>query len=189
MDKNQSISVREKLILAGIEELENHGMQSFSMRRTAAACGMSCAAPYKHFEDKEEFVYAIIDYIYERWDEVRRSLVAGCDASIKSQLICISIGYIRFLHENPHFRSIIMMRDVIVEKQGKQMLLRLTEGSRQLIEQYCESVGMPPEVKARKLFLVRSLIYGAALMLDSGELDIESLDMVEALIGREFEIA
>ena len=48
-----SASVREQLITAGIEELNAHGMAGFSLRRVAAACNISCAAPYKHFKNKK----------------------------------------------------------------------------------------------------------------------------------------
>ena len=44
-------NTREALILAGLEELNEYGIQHFSTRRVAKACGMSCAAPYKHFKD------------------------------------------------------------------------------------------------------------------------------------------
>ena len=52
-------NTREALILAGLEELNEYGIQHFSTRRVAKACGMSCAAPYKHFKDSHEFIAAI----------------------------------------------------------------------------------------------------------------------------------
>ena len=54
-----SASVREQLIVAGISELEVHGVTDFSLRRVASSCNISCAAPYKHFKSKEAFVDAI----------------------------------------------------------------------------------------------------------------------------------
>ena len=47
-----SESVREQLIAAGTAELEAHGIADFSLRRVAAACNISCAAPYKHFKNR-----------------------------------------------------------------------------------------------------------------------------------------
>ena len=57
-----SASVREQLIVAGISELETHGVADFSLRRVASACNISCAAPYKHFKSKEALVEGIFDY-------------------------------------------------------------------------------------------------------------------------------
>ena len=56
---------RQALILAGIDEINAHGVAAFSVRRVAQACHVSCAAPYKHFRDKREFIAAIIDHVNE----------------------------------------------------------------------------------------------------------------------------
>ena len=54
-------SKREELIKAGIEEIDRHGISGFSIRRVAAACDVSCAAPAKHFGDKNGFLASIIE--------------------------------------------------------------------------------------------------------------------------------
>jgi len=187
--RKEGLSARERLILSGIAEIEENGLQDFSIRRVAEACGVSCAAPYKHFKNRQEFVEAIIEYVYERWDEQRERLAAEAPEDKRRQLVKISVGFVRFLHENPGFRSIIMLRDS-ADEGGAPMLLRLTEGSREMVRQYCAEVGMAPEVRRRKMFVVRSLIYGAALMLDSGELpdDEAGFAMAEAMIEREFDL-
>ena len=61
-----SASVREQLIAAGTAELEAHGIADFSLRRVAAACNISCAAPYKHFKNREEFINSIFTYIKDQ---------------------------------------------------------------------------------------------------------------------------
>ena len=65
----KTMTPRERLILAGIKVIEENGVSGFSIRRTAAECGVSCAAPYKHFRDKEDLMTAIILYIKDRWHE------------------------------------------------------------------------------------------------------------------------
>ena len=49
---------------------------------------------------------------------------------------------------------------------------------------------MPPNVRKRKTFVVRAIIYGAALMIDNGGLncDDETLTMIEKTISREFDV-
>ena len=56
----QPEALREALIIAGLKEIEIHGLTDFSLRRVAAACGVSCAAPYRHFKSKGELILAII---------------------------------------------------------------------------------------------------------------------------------
>ena len=70
--------MREVLILAGISEINTHGVTDFSIRRVAEACNVSCAAPYKHFKDKREFIAAIIDYVNEQWRVRQQEVLAAC---------------------------------------------------------------------------------------------------------------
>ena len=49
-------NVRLRLILSGISELEEHGIADFSLRRAAMGAQVSCAASYRHFKSKEEYI-------------------------------------------------------------------------------------------------------------------------------------
>ena len=71
-------NTREALILAGLEELNEYGIQHFSTRRVAKACGMSCAAPYKHFKDSHEFIAEILGYINRLYDAEQTVLLEKC---------------------------------------------------------------------------------------------------------------
>lgn len=59
--------IRKRLIEAGLRELLEHGSRDFSLRRVALAAQVSCAAPYRHFKDKDELVRAVIAQIREDW--------------------------------------------------------------------------------------------------------------------------
>ena len=103
---------KEELILAGIKEIEQCGVRNLSMRRVAAACGVSCAAPYKHFTDKNDFILAMIRYINQQWYAQIHKIIAQYPGDVRRQLVEISLAYIRFLVENPHFRSIMMLGSI-----------------------------------------------------------------------------
>lgn len=185
------VETAELLLLAGIEDIEKYGFQNMSMRRIAAACGVSCAAPYKHYKNKNEFLIAIINYVNGKWKEIQEKLFAeNKNATTRQMLIKISVTYIRFLLDHPNFRSIILMKDASMSPEQLRAKMRLSDYSSSYVEKYCNEVGMAPEDKKRKLFVVRSIIYGAALLMDSGELDKNDvdLDMVEKMIDREFDI-
>ena len=61
-------NLRDDLIRAGIDEINAHGANGFSIRRVAVACGVSSAAPYKHFKDKDDFIIFIIKDIRSRFE-------------------------------------------------------------------------------------------------------------------------
>ena len=184
--------LKEKLILAGIEEIRSVGINDFSLRRIAKKCEVSPAAPYKHFESKQDFIVAVIEYINKQWDEQLEAVVEadGTD-NYRNQLIKISVQYIRFLVENPHFRSVIMLKDEGLTEEQIRLKSRLSEGSAAIIGRYCKSVGMSEDRRKIKTFIVRSLIYGAALMLDNGELEYteENITEIAKSIEREFDLA
>lgn len=183
-------NVREKLILAGIQEINQYGLQDFSVRRIAAKCGVSCAAPYKHFEDRHCFFAAIIEYINSLWYERQKSILASTPDNTRKQLLEISLAYVRFLVENPHFRSIIMLKDEEFDNIYQNMRGQLSDLSRRLINLYCEEANIPKNIESRKIYIIRSLIYGAALMFDNGEMAYteENMQFVEYSIDREFDL-
>lgn len=152
-------SVREQLIKAGIEELEKHGISYFSLRRVASACNISCAAPYKHFKSKEALIEGIFDYIESQLD----LLLDQVTAVYSDPRICLSeicIAYIRFCIANPHFRAVLMLsgRNLpLAERVGELMKKCFPE---------MESIE-----RADKGYVIRSIAYGAALLIESGELE------------------
>ncbi|MGI6173263.1 MAG: TetR/AcrR family transcriptional regulator [Christensenellales bacterium] len=182
------MDTREKLIVEGIREMERYGLKSFSVRRVAAACGVSCAAPYRHFQDKHAYVMAMIGYINEQWYARKSIAAARREGDLRGQIVEISMEYVRFLTENPQFRSIIMLRDDSMTAEEKRLQREISKGTNEIIDAYCKSVHMPPDVRARKTFVVRSLIYGSALMLDSGALEDspDTHEIIRACIEREF---
>ena len=182
--------LRGQLIIAGMEELNEHGFQNFSVRRIASRCGVSCAAPYKHFKDKHSFVAAIIEYINSVWQQRQQKLIAAYPGSVRRQLVEISVEYVRFLVENPYFRSTIMLRDDSFDKEFLRPKGQLSPISFELVGEYCSEVGMTDNVRHFKLYIVRSLIYGAALMFDNGEMEYceENIRLVRRAISREFDL-
>jgi len=185
-----NLSVKEKLILAGIEEIHLNGVQDFSLRRVAEKCEVSCAAPYKHFDGKHGLVCAIIEYINEQWYKRQEVVVTNYKGNYRRQLLEISLEYIRFLVENPHFRSIIMLKDDNVDGNQVDIKPKISSCTQILIHQYCTQVNMSKDKETVKTFVVRSLIYGAAMMIDNGELENskENFEFISKAIDREFDL-
>ncbi len=183
-------NVREQLILAGIQEINQYGLQGFSVRRIAGKCGVSCAAPYKHFDDRHSYFAAIIEYINGLWHDRQKAILSDTPDNTRAQLVKISLDYVRFLVENPHFRSIIMLKDEEFDSVYQNMRGQLSELSRELIIKHCEELNIPEKIAKRKIYIIRSLIYGAALMFDNGEMvyNDENMSFVEYSIDREFDL-
>ena len=70
------------------------------------------------------------------------------------------------------------------------MRAQMTDETQKIVYEYCESVHMPEDTMHRKLYVVRSLIYGAALMFDNGEMPYteKAMGYVRYTIDREFDL-
>lgn len=184
-------STRDQLIQAGLEELNEYGIQGFSTRRVAKRCGVSCATPYKHFKDTSEFIAEILNHINRLYNERQRKVLeeyAGCDS--RTQLLQVALDYIRFLAEYPQFRRAIMQNYKDCDEPFRSLRGQLSYRIYKIVARYCRDVNMPDEVRARKTFFVRAVIYGAALLFDNGEMEYtqENMNMVAALLEREFDL-
>ena len=59
--------LRNALIVAAAELIERDGTLDFSMAEAAASAGVSAAAPYRHFADKEELLRAVRELAILGW--------------------------------------------------------------------------------------------------------------------------
>ena len=59
-------NIREALIEARIRIINESGEDALSLRKVASACGVSHAAPYAHFKDKDELIGAIKKSVTEQ---------------------------------------------------------------------------------------------------------------------------
>lgn len=183
----EKTNLRDKLLDVGMAELNEFGYQNFSVRRIAAKCGVSCAAPYKHFKDKHSYVAAILEHINRHWTARQETIIETYKGVWQRQIVEVCLEYIRFLVEVPYFRSAIMLKDEGFDEEFNRPRGRLSDASRALIERCCEEHGVSEDVKKAKVYIIRSLIYGAALMFDNGEFEYseENMAIVRATIERE----
>lgn len=183
-------NLREALIIAGINEINAHGVTGFSIRRVADACNVSCAAPYRHFESKRDFIAAIIDYVNDIWAAQQEEILKDCGNTLREQTLAISVGYVRFLMEHPTYRSILMLHDEGFDNLYHKKRTKFGSLSQTLNAQLLEASGYPPEVWERKLMMARSLIFGMVFLYDAGEFEYNetTLEYLRYTLNREFDI-
>ncbi len=191
-DKNEpQPSIRERLTLAALAEVERFGFEGVSTRRVANACGVSCAAPYKHFKNKNELLVAVVSHINERWlERQEKTLARFADASLRRQLVELSLEYVRFMVDNPSFLAVWTAKVKTAGADYLPIKAKTSELSKELLARYCEEFGVPEATARAKMYVVRSLIYGAALMFCNGDLEYDenALRFVADFVDREFDL-
>lgn len=101
--------VRKRLILGGLSELAEHGIHDFSLRRVALSADVSCAAPYRHFKDKDALILAIIEYVREGFELLGTEAVAAFGQGSVECITELSVLAVRFWLGNGNFRSVLSL--------------------------------------------------------------------------------
>lgn len=182
---------KTKFILAAIEEMKRHGISDFSVRRVAEICGTSPAAPYRHFGDKNGLIIAVFEFVNESWRERLSEVVSSLDSDDpRLQLIEITMAYIRFMCDHPDYQTILMINDGSMSPEQLRAKAGITTATQEIIARYCESVGMSDDDRIRKTYAVRSFMFGAALMINSGYMPYNetTLGYARSCIAREFDL-
>jgi len=96
-DQHHHGDLREALILAGIEILEEGGLEALTLRKCAAKAGVSHAAPAHHFKGLISLKAAIVARCYRIFSE---SLITHRDLASttpRAQLQAVCEGYLAFV--------------------------------------------------------------------------------------------
>ncbi len=166
-----SDAMRERLIVAGIRELEAHGLHDFSLRRVAVACEVSCAAPYRHFRDKDDLILEIIRYINHRWTLLQEQILSVFAADDPRRIVELGVAHVRFWIANPNFRSVLLLDDPDPESPRRSERNKLRDGIQAILDEYCTLRALSPEQTARLCYLFPAVIYGTVLLLGNRELE------------------
>ena len=190
MQKETARDLRQDLIEAGIEELNQFGANDFSLRRVASACGVSTAAPYKHFKDRNELIRAIIDYVNGLWAVEQDRLIASCGDTPREQMVTVAVGYVKFLMENPHYRRALTLKTADFNNLYHRKTGEINSRTEEIMKRVKETYGLSDERWAYKTLMVRSMIFGSMFLFDCGEFTYNetALDNVRYLIDREFTV-
>lgn len=181
-------AVRDRLIEAGIRELETYGVQGFSLRRVAQTCGVSCAAPYKHFKDKGALIEAITETINTEWFNRQEETLRRFGTDTDAQLRAICKEYLRFLCENPNFCTLITQRDEATGKWHLNQLFNQSSRTKRLIVQFAQKHHMSEEDVYSSVCAVRAVLYGAAMINQNDDMrpTEETIQILSRMIDSQF---
>ena len=136
--------LKNALIAAGIEILANEGVHALSLRKVALKAGVSHAAPYAHFVDKQALIAAISTAGYQKVQErVERVLGEYGDNPIQL-LVRTGWEYVQFaLAEPEHFK--ITFSGVVEKEKDYPALVEAAQKSFGLLTQVvakCQAAGV-----------------------------------------------
>lgn len=93
--------LRNALIQAGLEILAEGGAATLDLRKVARKAGVSHAAPYRHFMDKQALIAALNEEGFRMLAERIQSTLREVPDDAFEQLQGIAKAYVHFAQENP----------------------------------------------------------------------------------------
>lgn len=98
--------LRNALIAAGRELLAEEGLAGLDLRKVARRAGVSHAAPYRHFADKQALLAAIAEDGFHQLATHVAAALADAPEDIQLQLIALGWAYVEFALDHPaHTRA------------------------------------------------------------------------------------
>ena len=151
--------------MAGLKLIEQDGIAHLSLRKAAAMCGVSHAAPKSHFQNKEEFEEAIRKYITQ---EFTRYLQEVIDANTNQNEIICDMGraFVRFFHDYPQSFSLITNQKDIQIQLSEHEIKKSNYTPFQLFVEQAEPVlrawQVPEEQLVQKILSLWAMVTGLA---------------------------
>lgn len=93
------------LLDAALHIVETQGTEALTLRAVARLAGVSQAAPYRHFANKEAILAAVAEDGFRSLMTAMRQAVQDCGDLPLARLRAVGIGYVTFATSHPsHFR-------------------------------------------------------------------------------------
>lgn len=124
--------LKNALIQAGLEVLAARGMTALNLREVARRAGVSHAAPYRHFANKEALLAAIAEDGFHQLNEAMSVAVKTAGQSAEEHFFAIGRAYVYFALAHPDsFR--LMFSHIVGDRSGYPSLYRSAKVSFQAL--------------------------------------------------------
>lgn len=100
-------NLRNALIVAAAELIEERGSNNFSMIDASRRAGVSNAAPYRHFKDRDALLEAVCQVAFMALSEVTDAASRPFDKGTSEHIFALGRAYIEFVTGHPEFYNLM----------------------------------------------------------------------------------
>lgn len=178
--------LRDALLHAYHDLVAMHGAENFTLAQACRLSGVSTAAPYKHFRDRDEVLGLIVTRGFHQMSEQSMRAVEAAGVGTLAGIVAMGQAYVRFAVENENlFRLMfgqhpVLKTDEVVMGEGLGCFSKVIEQ----VAIYCDRNGVsgnPDEIAVR----LWTFVHGAASLLIDGDYGVVAPGLdVDALIER-----
>jgi Transcriptional regulator len=185
-------NLRNDLIAAGLTMLCRDGFAGFSLRKLSQELGVSHAAAYRHFRNREELLGAIVAESSRMFRETLATAVSP-GAGGREALLALGSSYVHFFLKNPEILTLFLL--LRSEHNLMGLLFSGDPGNRSFPDRNAFEIFRSIAITARDLPAYRDLserelllgfwskVHGLATILVSHHEFLKDEDL-EAAIGR-----
>lgn len=175
--------LRAACLRAAMELLEESGSEALSLRAVARRAGVSRAAPYRHYVDREALISAVASVGYR---ELAEHLVAAHPSPVTpDDLAAVAVAYVQFA-----LRRSALFRVMFAEPCDRDNAERVA--ATEAISSYVETIAVrcfpdtDPEAQANAIW---ALVHGLAMLHLDGKFEASTPEVVaERVRGAVFAI-
>ena len=162
--------LREGLIAASRRLLDEQGPDRFILADACRLAGVSTAAPYKHFRDKDEIIAEIVRQGFDDLRDRMNAAVTGAGAGTQRAMIEMSLAYLGYARQQSSvFRLMFGPSATIKQAPMVELCGRGCFGSViDHVRDYCRAAAIPADAEAIALDLW-SLVHGVACLEIDGD--------------------
>jgi AcrR family transcriptional regulator len=110
--------LRQALLDEAVRLIDDEGLRGFSLRKLAVRTGVSHAAPYRHFANKDEILVILM---LEGHKRLRQALLAARElakGSAVDHCLAMSKAYLTFAQQNPEYLRVMFSREAMAAAAG-----------------------------------------------------------------------
>lgn len=175
--------LRKELIETGIEFINKYGEEKLSLRKIAEKCGVSNAAPYAHFKDKDDFINSVQQYIMDSFMDSLMICVNECgdNTQILSEL---GMCYVMFFYHNPlYFDFLFSRKNVQIRLSSDNNNNPPFELFRKTAEKVLSEMGISEKNIRYKTIAMWSLVHGLSAISAMPDIDVDWESEVRNIIN------
>lgn len=167
--------LRRALIECTARLASREGVAAVSLRRVAAAAGVSPAAPYHHFKNKADLLAAVAEEGFRLLDRAMTRAAAKAPPAPLDQMQAMGGAYVRFAARYPQYFRVMFRPELAAaavpdpDSWGQRAYHRLIHGIQALLGE----AGPPSEAVMAEVVYAWSVVHGLATLWVDGTLSSE----------------
>jgi AcrR family transcriptional regulator len=138
--------LRAALLDAALAVLTEIGPQGLTIREVARRVGVSHAAPYRHFSDRDELILAVVEQGFEKMQQTMQTEKTSAPDDPVSQFAAGGLAYVAFALQHPAYYRVMFSGDLLSSTGD----LSLQHTSREALQEMVSNI-----TECQRLGLVR----------------------------------